>query len=495
VKLMKENRIDPKLNENNIKNKTIKEKIFLGLIVLTLFFTLTTFVRFTYNLLKLNLLPLKYLVIGFIVIAVVLIPMVVLICKKNHYVLKSILIVLLVGMSSGCLFVNDYLKSTNDFLSKTQNKENKLVYKVIVKKDSEISKIENLKNKDISVLGTDAATIKDHLTFSYNENIKTGFIDLVHDLLDEKTDAIVLENGYYMLAIEEVESFEDDTKVIYTFDLETEEDLTAIDNTEIAVEPFVLYISGIDQRGNISSVRGRSDVNQLLVVNPKTHKILIVNTPRDYYVQLHGTTGLKDKLTHAGVYGINKSIETLEDLYDIDINHYIRVNFGALERLVDVIGGIDVYSDISFNMSHIKGRHVEKGMNHFNGREALAYSRERYAYTTGDNHRGENQQQVITAIIDKVTSSEILIKKYTEILKNLEGTFQTDLSSEDITSLVKMQLSEMPKWSIESYAVTGRGSSNYTYSMGTKYLLYVMEPNMSTVEEAKGKIKGVLNED
>lgn len=317
---------------------------------------------------------------------------------------------------------------------------------------------------------------------------------MVHDLLDSKTDAIILESGYYTLAAEEIADFEGKTKVIYTFEVSEKIDSSSLSDASITTDPFILYISGIDQRGKITSVRGRSDVNQLLVVNPKTHKILIVNTPRDYYVQLHGTTGLKDKLTHAGIYGINKSVETLEDLYNIDIDHYLRVNFNTLETLVDVIGGIDVYSDISFDMTHIKGRHVFKGMNHFDGKEALAYSRERYAYRTGDNHRGQNQQDVIEAIIDKVSTSEVLIKKYPSILKTMEGTFQTDLSMDDITSLVKMQLASMPKWEIESIAVTGTGSSNYTYSMGHNYRLYVMEPNMASINNAKAKISEVLNE-
>ena len=235
-------------------------------------------------------------------------------------------------------------------------------------------------------------------------------------------------------------------------------------------------------------------MNQLVVVNPKTNHILLVNTPRDYYVRLAGTIGLKDKLTHAGIYGINKSIDTLEDLYDININHYLRVNFNTLVKVVDVIGGIDVYSDKTFNSFHIKGWTVSKGLNHFNGKEALAYSRERYAYIDGDHHRGRNQQDVITAIINKITTSKVLISKYNSILNVLDGSFQTDISTSGITSFIKYQLDKMPSWKVESIAVSGYNSYNYTYSMGYNYKLYVMEPDYDSIETAKEKIKEVLNE-
>ena len=255
-----------------------------------------------------------------------------------------------------------------------------------------------------------------------------------------------------------------------------------------------MYISGIDQYGNVNSVRGRSDVNQLAIVNPKTNHILLVNTPRDFYVQLAGTTGLRDKLTHAGIYGIDKSIKTLENLYSIDISHYVRVNFNTVIKVVDVIGGIDIESDKAFRAWTNKNVYVEKGWNHFDGAQALAYARERLTYVDGDHHRGRNQQQVITAILNKVTNSKVLISKYNSILGALDGSFQTDMSMEEITSFIRYQIDKMPHWNIESIAVTGSGDMQPTYSMGSKLKLYVMEPNMNSVNEAKKRINEVLNE-
>ena len=235
-------------------------------------------------------------------------------------------------------------------------------------------------------------------------------------------------------------------------------------------------------------------MNQLAVVNPKTHHILLVNTPRDYYVQLAGTTGLKDKLTHAGIYGIQKSIDTLEKFYGIDIQYYLRVNFDTLIRVVDVIGGVDINSDASFTCHTNNKVHVEKGWNHFNGAQALAYSRERYAYLTGDHHRGANQQQVITAIINKVSTSSVLIQKYNDILNSLDGSFQTDMSMDSILAFIRYQLDAMPDWNVESIAVSGFNSMDYTYSMGTGRKLYVMEPDMDSVQKAIARIQEVYNE-
>ena len=299
-----------------------------------------------------------------------------------------------------------YLNNTYHFLSGTQSSYDILTYSVIVLKNSSYDEINDLKSKTISYLSDDYKNnVKKELSakIEYTESLTSEFSKLPELLLDNEVDSIALEESYLTLVYEEVEDFEDSTKVIYTFDVKVKahKEENTIDVTQ---EPFILYISGIDQYGNVNSVRGRSDVNQLAVVNPKTNHILLVNTPRDYYVQLAGTTGLRDKLTHAGIYGIDKSIATLEKFYGIDINHYVRVNFNTLIKVVDVIGGIDVYSDKSFTPWTNRSVYVNKGWNHMNGKTALAYARERKTYTTGDHHRGANQQQVITAIIDKVSN-------------------------------------------------------------------------------------------
>lgn len=288
---------------------------------------------------------------------------------------------------------------------------------------------------------------------------------------------------------DEVAEFEKNIRIIYTIDINKK-----IENIEKPVttnkEPFTIYISGIDTYGSISTT-SRSDVNILVTINPNTGTILLTSIPRDYYVRLHGTTGYKDKLTHAGIYGIDMSTSTIEDLIGIDINYYVRVNFNTLIKVIDEIGGIDIYSDINFTAWTDKSCKFSEGTNSVGGKCALAFSRERYSYQSGDRHRGQNQQAVITAIIKKVSSDKNLILKYNNILDSLNGTFQTNMQLEDITNLIKNQIDNNTNWNIESISLDGYDSSNYTYSYsGSK--LYVMEPNYTTIETAKNKITEVL---
>jgi LCP family protein required for cell wall assembly len=251
-------------------------------------------------------------------------------------------------------------------------------------------------------------------------------------------------------------------------------------------QPFVLYISGIDTYGDIATV-SRSDVNILAAVNPKTHRIVLVTTPRDYYVQLHGTTGLKDKLTHAGVYGIDTSRQTLQDLYGVPIAHTLRVNFSSLVGLVDALGGVDIQSPNSFTAG---GYRFTAGVNHVDGKAALAFSRERYAFSAGDRVRGENQERVIEAIVAKLNNPGNVLHAQS-ILRALEGTFQTSLGQDAITGLVRDQLSTLPQWSIQSLSVDGVGDSQPTYSMGNQRL-YVMQPDPATVLRAQQAMREVL---
>ena len=479
--------------KKNTKKKTLFNIVSIMITLLCLF----TMTFLSYYIFKLNIVPIKYLITGYGLTMIVLLILLGIIFSKLNKIVKIISLIIITIISAGFTYATYYLNNTYNFLSNTQSKYDTLSYSVIVLKNSSYKKLESLNNKNISYLDDDyKIDIKSNLNekIKYNENLENDFSYLSDKLLNNELDAIVLEESYLTLANEEVENFEESTKSIYTFSVKInshKEDKTTVD---VSSEPFILYISGIDQYGNVNSVRGRSDVNQIVIVNPKTNHILLVNTPRDYYVQLAGTTGLRDKLTHAGIYGIDKSIATLENLYGIDINHYLRVNFNTLVKVVDVIGGVDIYSDKTFKSYHIKGWIVNKGMNHFDGKQALAYSRERYAYVDGDHHRGRNQQQVITAIIDKVSKSEVLISKYNSILNTLDGSFQTDMDMSMITSFIRYQLDKMPTWNVESIAVSGTGSYNYTYSMGGGRKLYVMEPDYNSIAKAKSKIEEVLSE-
>lgn len=263
----------------------------------------------------------------------------------------------------------------------------------------------------------------------------------------------------------------------------------------VTKQPFNVYISGIDVYGDLEQ-ESRSDVNLIATINPKTHKILLTTTPRDYYVTIPGVSGeSKDKLTHAGNYGVNTSMATLENLYNTEIPFYIRVNFTSVEEIVDVMGGIDVESELAFTTSKAAGEvvDVKEGMNHFNGKQALAFVRERKALATGDNQRGKNQQALLTALIKKTMSPMILLRA-NSMINSVAGNADTNLSEEQIKSLIRMQIGEMEGWDIESIAAEGDDTGKqycYSYSGGP---LYVTVPYERSVEEIQNKMEEVLGD-
>ena len=269
--------------------------------------------------------------------------------------------------------------------------------------------------------------------------------------------------------------------------------LTGAEANQITKEPFVVYLSGVDTRGELTE-KSRSDVNILAVVNPTTKRVALINTPRDYYVDLAGTDS-KDKLTHAGLYGVETSMATLGNLYGIDVNHYIRINFTGFINIIDALGGVDVYSDQAFTSVGSPGYYdpttFVEGWNHLDGKAALAFARERHAFASGDIQRGINQMKVIDAMLNKIKSPALLVG-FSKIMDAAADCFVTSLSQDQISALVRMQLSDFADWDIQSYTVTGSsGSSTKCYSAkGQK--LYVMLPDDSSIAKAKEMIASVL---
>ena len=473
-----------------MKNKEImKNKISLILVMISIIIS----IYFMHCINNIGILPNKYLAIIYIVIILILILIILLITRKKivFYILSIILILF---TNTSYIIGSNYINKANKALENISKKKiTNVNYYIIVKKNSKINKISDLYNKTIGYIkdnNTKNLFNKLNKQINYNEKEYVGLSSIIADL--ENDTPIILNSGYIDALNSEIQTFKNSYKIIYTITLnEKNDNMNSYKN--INKESFILYISGIDTYGKIST-RGRSDVNILAVVNPNTKKILLVNTPRDYYVQLHDTTGLKDKLTHAGIYGIEESIQTMEDIYDINIDKYLRVNFNTLIKLVDEIGGIDINSDEEFTAYTDKNVTIKKGINHLNGKEALAYSRERYTYTSGDKHRGENQQEVISAIIKKITQKNTLMQKYDTILKTLSNSFETNITDKEIKDFSKMQLNKNIKWEIESISVDGTNSRNYTYSMGTNYLLYVMIPDRETVINARNNIYKTLND-
>ena len=478
------------------KKVSSKKKRIINIIsriIFGIFFILLAI--FLWFVIKLDVLPTKYssLVIG-VLCVVAFLEFITLFPSKIKSKIKIVSIVFAILFSGVFIFGIKKLYTTTDFLSKiTNNKYQIENYLVVVLDNQTYDKLEDLGTDKMGIYKTESNTYKkavDEIK-SKTKTKNTEYEDiskLADDLLNENIDAMFISESYKANIDEQLEDFESKTKVIYTVSIKTKSKSIA-KKVEVTKQPFNIFVSGIDTYGKIASV-SRSDVNMIMTVNPNTHQILLTSIPRDYYVQLHGTTGLKDKLTHAGIYGVNKSVETVEDLFGVDINYYIKVNFSTLIDVVDIIGGIDVDSDKAFTAYTDHSVYVKQGMNHFNGKQALAYSRERYSYQEGDRHRVQNQQDVITAILNKVLSSKTLISKYDSLLNTLEDSFQTNLDMGDLTSLIKQQINNMPKWEFINQSVNGRDSSDYTYSYAGQKL-YVMIPDMNTVSEASKKIKEI----
>ena len=311
-------------------------------------------------------------------------------------------------------------------------------------------------------------------------------------LHDGKVDAIIYNEGYTGILEEAFEGYSQNTKIIYTHSIKREVEDQSVD-VAVKDETFSVYISGIDVFGPIET-NSRSDVNIIAVVNPTSHQILLVTTPRDYYVEIPGISGgQKDKLTHAGIYGVDASMATLDQLYDTDIDFYARVNFTSLIEIVDALGGVDVESEYAFTTGSDSGEviNVVQGTNHFNGEEALAFSRERYNVPGGDNQRGKDQQAVITAMIKKMVSPAILTGA-NGILNSVSGNVETNMTESQIQELIKTQLSESPSWNITSMAAEGTGDSQYCYSYSGSPL-YVMQPDQASVDAIKDAIDAVEN--
>ena len=299
-------------------------------------------------------------------------------------------------------------------------------------------------------------------------------------LHDGEVDAIIYNEAYTENLEEAFDNYSDSVRTIYTHEIRVELDFGGSSN--ITKEPFTVYISGIDVYGDISQ-SSRSDVNIIAVVNPQTYQVLLVTTPRDYYVEIPGVSdGMEDKLTHAGIYGIDASMSTLGELYETDINYYVRLNFTSLIDIVDALGGVDVYSEFEFTTSKNAGvvMDVEKGYNHFDGEEALAFSRERKNLEDGDNQRGKNQQAVITAMLKKGLSPTMLLRA-SSIMNEVSEGVETNISQSQINALIKYQLSKDAHWSIQSVAATGTPSREYCYSSSDP--LYVTIPDEENVSE------------
>ena len=393
----------------------------------------------------------------------------------------------------GLVLVIVYELNTIGFLKKLGFTDYKTEnYSVLALKESEYEKLTDLEDLSIGSLEFNTKGLKESKE-KIEKNIDVDFITtdnittLKNDFLEKEYEGMLIENSMLAMINESDANFQEQYKVIYDFSIDVETENIAHE-VDITKDAFNIFISGIDTYGSVSSV-SRSDVNMIITVNPNTHKILITSIPRDYYVTLAGKNA-KDKLTHAGIYGIETSVATLENLLDIKINYYVKVNFTSLIDIVNALGGVNVYSKYSFTSQD--GYYYNAGYNNVDGKKALSFVRERKSFSEGDRTRVENQAAMIEALINKAINPSI-ITKYTSLLNALDDSFITNLDFDDITNFIKMQIADMPKWEVENISLDGKDGYDYTYSYGgTK--LYVMIPDNETVINASNRINTILKE-
>lgn len=463
----------------NIIDKIVRWKIMLVIQVLIS-------IVLAVLLMQLNVLPMMYIAI--IIVIEILLGVGIFFLMRNAQKVRLIVshiisLVISIMLVIGCMAVSQG-NSAIQGLTSDHTQTNRISLYVL--DDSSYQELSDLKNQSIEANVNDEhmAEAIDALNKEVDLSIQgqEDYVQMSNDLYDQKTAGIYMNEAQSALFDEIHEDFHEKTRVLYTYEI-TEEVEDFSKDVSVTQNAFNVFISGIDTTGPVSTV-SRSDVNMIVTVNPQSKKILMTSIPRDYYVTL-ANMGQKDKLTHAGLAGVENSVKTLENFLGIDINYYARVNFTSLIQMVDALGGIEVYSD-----QDIPKLGIHEGINDMDGKKALSFSRERYSYKNGDNHRVQNQQKVLEAMINKMMSPAI-ITNYSSILENIDGSFETNMTSDEITSLIKMQLSDMSSWDIQQIQLQGHGAmlTGGAYMPGNR--LYYMIPDEDSVSQCVAQIKEV----
>ena len=472
------------------ENKTSKFQQSFNIILLFLYIVLTCFLLFL--IFRYHILAVSYfnLILAAIMVFIALVALFLISNRRAKKFTLIMLLLSIVASSLALVGVHQFVSLANH-LNATSNYSSYSI-SVAVLADSEIGNVSQLSSVTAPTK-TDAENIKqllDDIKTSQNKDLKvedsSSYLAAYKSLLAGETKAIVLNSVFENLIEQEYPDHAKKIKKIYTKELtKTVEAPKSSQN-----KAFNIYISGIDTYGPISSV-SRSDVNIIMTVNQETKKILLTTTPRDAYVPIaNGGNNQNDKLTHAGIYGVDASIHTLENLYGIDLNYYARLNFTSFLKLIDLLGGVDVYNDQEFT-AHTNGKHYGVGNIHMDSELALGFVRERYSLTNGDGDRGRNQQKVIAAIIQKLTSAEAL-KNFDDIMQSLQDSVQTNMPPETMVSLVNAQLVSGGKYTVITRDLKGTGRMDLpSYAMPDSSL-YMLEVDPNSLETLKTEIKDIM---
>lgn len=463
-----------------------------------------------------NVLPAKFLypLIGLLVLISVFIVPVMFSrygIKKRKRASAVFAVLLILGFGVGTWYLTDTIGFLGDISVGGKLQDIREEYVVVVNTDSVYTDAGQLAGAGVGTwLTSDSAYLeaKDNLQremaveYRYLADLNQLFDGLAAggcETVNETTgyaefqeySAVFVSAAAYESLKEERETLAETTKVLHTVSIKVGEtaEVKAVDVTK---ESFNVYLSGLDFTGDISQ-NYHSDVNMLVTVNPVSHEVLITSIPRDYYVNLPSKASM-DKLTHSGLYGIQETVSAVEDMMGIDINYYVKVNYNTIVTLVDAMGGIEIDSPYAFTthgMAELNGITFNEGYNWLNGNMALAYCRERKSWADGDMRRNENQQLIMEAIIKKATTSTSVLTNYTGILEAVRGNMETSMSTDEMTSLVKMQLADMPSWDIQKNALKGKPDYQYCYALG--FAASVVNKDHEQIARAADKITGVMN--
>ena len=472
------------------KSCSQKTKQNLNIILLLVYSLLSVFLLFL--IFKYNILAFRHvnIVVAVFALMVAVIATILIIYKKAEK-FTIFFLMLAVLVSSVSLFTLQQFVGFTSHINATSN-YSEYSLSVVVLKDSDINNVAQL-SSIMGPTGTDNENIQKliaDIKSSQNKDLtvdkSTSYLSTYKSLISGEAKAIVLNSVFENIIEAEYPDYASTIKKIYTKKMTKEVETPK----NVKGDSFNVYISGIDSYGPISSV-SRSDVNIIMTVNRETKKILLTTTPRDSYVPIaDGGNNQKDKLTHAGIYGVDASIHTLENLYGIDLNYYARLNFTSFLKLIDLLGGVDVHNDQDFTSLHGKF-HFPVGNVHLDSEQALGFVRERYSLADGDRDRGRNQQKVIVAILQKLTSTEAL-KNYDSIIKGLQDSVQTNMPLETMMNLVNAQLESGGTYKINSQDLKGTGRMDLPSYAMPESNLYMMEISDSSLESVKAAINDVM---
>ena len=483
-------------SRTNRKQKRTGKKMWgmvnIGLTILyTVLVAFLLFIMFNYNFLSFRFLNI-IITIGLLVVLAISIFLQK--AKKSTLVTTIILVVFSLISLVGVFGFKQMIDITNRMNQTAAFSEVEM--SIVVPKDSDIKDVNQLTTVqaptkvDKNNVDTLMSALKKDKKVDVKVDDVASYQEAYDNLKSGKSKAMVLSGSYASL-LESVDSnYASNLKTIYTYKIKKKNNNSA---KQVDSKVFNIYISGIDTYGSISTV-SRSDVNIIMTVNMNTHKILLTTTPRDAYVKIpDGGADQYDKLTHAGIYGVETSEKTLENLYGINIDYYARINFTSFLKLIDQLGGVTVHNDQAFTSLHGKFD-FPVGDIQMNSEQALGFVRERYSLDGGDNDRGKNQEKVISAIVNKLASLDS-VSNFTSIVNNLQDSVQTNMSLDTINALANTQLDSGSKFTVTSQAVTGTGSTGQltSYAMPNSSL-YMMKLDDSSVESASQAIKNLMEE-